>query len=160
MGKAIYFDMDDTIYGLSSVENWLDRLRANDAKVYAEGKPCHDLQELAAYLNLAQACGTRLGIISWLSMCKDVVLYRESRIEKRRFLQLQMGSVVWDELHITAYGRKKHLVAFDPHGILVDDKESIRKDWERHGGIAIDPVGITTRELIEKINTALLSLPS
>lgn len=158
---ALYFDMDDTLYGLSALDDWLPRLRANDAKVYSDGKPCHDLVKLAAFVNSLQEKGTRIGIISWLSMCKDVVLYRESRKEKKRFLQVEMGSVVWDELHITAYGRKKHLTANYPKGVLVDDKDSIREEWEQHGGVAIDPRGITTDELIEKIRSALpSSLPS
>lgn len=158
--RSVNFDLDDSLYDLSGVPNWLERLRANDAQVYAEGDPCHDLQKLALYLNQIQKEGVDCNIISWLSKCKDVVLYRESRVEKRRFLQIQMGSVVWDEIHITAYGRKKHLIVPAKGNILIDDKDFIRKDWERHGGIAIDPVGITTDELIEKIASALLSLPS
>ena len=157
MLEAVYFDMDDTIYGLSTLPDWLPRLRANDAKVYRDGAPCHDLQLLGQFVNELQAQGVKIGIISWLSMCKDIVLYRESRLEKRRFLQRHMSDVVWDEMHITAYGRKKHLVAKYPQGILVDDREPIRKEWERHGGIAIDPVGISTVELIEKIRAALNS---
>lgn len=153
--KAIYFDMDDTLYGLTDLPDWLPRLRARDAAVYTDGKPCHDLKMIAYHVNKLQKQGIRVGIISWLSMEKNLKLYTESRAAKRRWLQEHLSSVLWDEMHITAYGRKKHLVAKYPLGILVDDKDSIRIEWERHGGVAINPKGISTAELISKIIIAL-----
>lgn len=150
--KAIYFDMDDTLYGLTDLPDWLPRLRARDAAVYTDGKPCHDLKRLAYILNRLQKIeGLHIGIISWLSMEKNLKLYTESRAAKRRWLQQHMSSVLWDEMHITAYGRKKHLTAKYPLGILVDDNAAVRADWVRHGGIAINPKGINTEELIAEI---------
>ena len=154
---ALYFDMDGTIAGLYDLDDWLPRLRAKDANVYRDSKPCHDLQKLACVLNKLQKMGLHLGIDSWLSKERDIKLYRESRAAKRRWLQQHMSSVLWDEIHITAYGRAKHLTVKYPKSILIDDTDAVRADWIRHGGIAINPLNISTDELIEKILAAALS---
>ena len=151
MLQAVYFDMDDTLYGLTKVPDWLPRLRANDARVYRDGKPCHDMRKIAKMVNNLQKQGVHTGVISWLSKLYDAKLYKESRIEKRRFLQKRLPSVVWDEIHITRYGRHKSYVAKYPRGLLVDDNPDIRAHWEKCGGITIDPTLFTTDELVDRI---------
>lgn len=155
MRKALYFDMDDTLYGLTDVPDWLNRLRANDSRVYRDGKPCHNMRKLCRYLRTIQNKGVHLGVISWLSMIYNERLFRETRIEKRRFLQKHMPSIVWDEIHLTAYGRSKSSVARYPNGLLVDDNPTIRANWVAHGGIAINPKDFTTEQLIEEIDNIL-----
>ena len=51
---TIYFDMDGTIANLYSVENWLEKLRSEDATPYEEAKPLIRLATLARLLNKLQ----------------------------------------------------------------------------------------------------------
>ena len=43
MNKAIFFDMDGTIADLYGVDGWLDDLRAERVRPYAEAKPLVNL---------------------------------------------------------------------------------------------------------------------
>ena len=47
---TIYFDMDGTIADLYNVENWLPKLRAEDASPYVEAEIMVDASELQLYL--------------------------------------------------------------------------------------------------------------
>ena len=68
MAKAIYFDMDGTIAELYEVQDWLPKLRAEDASPYAEAEPKVDLRELAKTLKELKKKGYTVGVITWLSM--------------------------------------------------------------------------------------------
>ena len=48
---TIYFDMDGTIADLYGAKDWLPRLRAYDAKIYAEARPICNMNTLARKLN-------------------------------------------------------------------------------------------------------------
>ena len=61
---TIYFDMDGTIADLYSTKDWLPRLRAYDAKVYAEARPLCNMNTLARKLNRVQRKGVKIGVIS------------------------------------------------------------------------------------------------
>ena len=69
MKKMIWFDMDGTIADLYSVDNWLPKLREQDASPYAEAEVMLNMSLLARLLNKVQAIGYGIGIISWLSKC-------------------------------------------------------------------------------------------
>lgn len=44
--KTIYFDMDGTIANLYGVDNWLPRLRSEDATPYEEACPMWDTKNI------------------------------------------------------------------------------------------------------------------
>ena len=44
---TVYFDMDGTIADLYGAKDWLPRLRAYDAKIYAEARPLCNMNTLA-----------------------------------------------------------------------------------------------------------------
>ena len=48
---TIYFDMDGTIANLYAVENWLPKLRNEDASPYTDAEPLVRLATLARLLN-------------------------------------------------------------------------------------------------------------
>ena len=52
---TVYFDMDGTIANLYGVNEWLKRIRAYDAKIYAEARPLCNMSTLARRLNQLQA---------------------------------------------------------------------------------------------------------
>ena len=63
--NAIYFDMDGTIADFYSVANWLDYLKAEEVKPYAEAKPLVNMNSLAKAIHKLQAKGYTVNIISW-----------------------------------------------------------------------------------------------
>lgn len=129
MAKAIYFDMDGTLANLYGVNNWLDKLRAYDTTPYTEAEVMLNMQALAHRLNKLKSLGYTIGIISWLSKDSNPVYSAAVTMEKRAWLDKHLHSVEWDEIHIAAYGKKKHKLAQIKGGFLFDDNVTVRKEW-------------------------------
>ena len=125
--------MDGTLADLYGVENWLEKLRAEDSSPYEEAEPMCDLRQLARLLNKAQKNGNEIGIISWLSKEATAEYNEAVRISKKRWLAHHLPSVIWDEIHIIKYGTPKHFNCQDNSGILFDDNEEVRKLWDKRG---------------------------
>ena len=77
---TIYFDMDGTIANLFAVENWLPKLRNEDASPYTDATPLVRLCTLARLLNKAQRNGHKIGIVSWLA--KNSTAEYDAKVEK------------------------------------------------------------------------------
>lgn len=129
MEKAIYFDMDGTIADLYSVKDWLRQLRAEEAAPYRAAAPLLKLQPLARRLNKLQKSGYKIGIVSWTSKQATVEYMEEIDKAKREWLSIHLKSVEWDEIHIVEYGTPKETIVNYPNGILFDDEERNRKNW-------------------------------
>lgn len=129
MTKAIYLDMDGTIADLYSVENWLPKLRAEDASPYIQAKPLVRLSALARRLNTLQRTGYTIGIISWGSKHATAEYDKAVEKAKRFWLKKHLKSVEFDEIHIVPYGTPKSEVAEIKGGILFDDEYNNRKEW-------------------------------
>lgn len=144
MAKAIYFDMDGTLANLYGVENWLERLRGYDATPYAEAEVMLNMQALAHRLNALQAKGYTIGIISWLSKESTAEYDKAVTEEKKKWLKRHLGSVEFDEIHITPYGKKKHRMALVKGGYIFEDNPTIRKEWIKNNpeGWAFSPNAI------------------
>jgi FMN phosphatase YigB (HAD superfamily) len=152
MAKAIYFDMDGTLANLYGVEDWLTKLRTYDATPYAEAPVRLNMQALAHRLNKLQKKGYTIGIISWLSKESTPEYDAAVIAEKMAWLKKHLGSVEWDEIHMVAYGRRKHKCANVKNGYLFDDNESIRRSWIRSNpsGWAFDVDNIL--EILDLLN--------
>ena len=125
---TIYLDMDGTIADLYSVNNWLEDLRAEKVRPYAEAKPLVNLSRLARYIHKAQAKGYSVGIISWLSKTGSIA-YDEAVTEaKLKWLSTHLPSVKWNEIHIVKYGTPKSTCRND-EGFLLDDEEKNLTEW-------------------------------
>ena len=129
MAKAIYFDMDGTIANLYGVDGWLEKLRACDASPYKEAEVLLNMQALAHRLNHLQGLGYTIGVISWQSKSGTDEYNRMVAEAKLAWLAKHLGSVKWDEIHIVAFGKKKHLLAQEKDGYLFDDNERVRRAW-------------------------------
>ena len=138
---TIYFDMDGTIANLYGVNEWLKRIRAYDAKIYAEAKPLCNMNTLARRLNQLQAQGVKIGIISWGSKDKDTDFLAAVKTEKLRWLHKHLKSVHWDEIHIVEYGTPKSSFRSSFDDILFDDEVGNLTDWGMGG---FHPDAITT----------------
>ena len=130
---TIYFDMDGTIANLYGVENWLEKLRAEDVSPYVEAEPLVDMCELSRLLNVLQLSGVNLGIISWLSKDATKEYDKMVRRAKREWLMENLPAVEWDEIHLVKYGTPKHSCCRENFGILFDDNDAVREKWEKRG---------------------------
>lgn len=135
MAKEINFDLDGTLVRLYEVENWLDYLLNSDITPYEIAKPLIRMASLAKILNRLQKEGYSLKIISWLA--KDSTKEYNERVAetKKLWLKKHLPSVCWNEICITEYGTPKSEYG---KGILFDDEEKNREEWEEKGGIAYD----------------------
>ena len=129
MIKAIYFDMDGTIADLYSVEGWLDYLSAEKTTPYKEAKPLVDMCIFGKILNLLQAQGWKIGIISWVSKTGSNDYKREVAEAKKEWLFRHLDSVRFDEIKIADYGTPKQELANYSSGILFDDELKNRENW-------------------------------
>lgn len=142
---TIYFDMDGTLANLYSVDDWLPKLRAEDASPYVEATPLVDLKEMCELLDELQHIGYTLGIISWTSKGGTDFYNKEVRKAKLEWLTECFPEIVFDEIHIIKYGTRKDYVAKDKNGIIFDDDERVRAKWR---GEAINP---NTDDIIETL---------
>lgn len=136
--KAVYLDMDGTFVDLYADPNWLAKLRAYDASVYAKAKPKCNMSVLARTLNRLQKDGYTIGVISWLSKEPQPVFDKAVTDAKMKWLKTHLRSVQFDEIHIIAYGTPKSSVAKNQYGILIDDELRNRQEWANNGGCACD----------------------
>ena len=137
MNRAIYFDMDGTIADLYGVENWLSYVIDRNPLPYEIAKPLIRLSALARKLNKLQALGWKIGVISWLSK-EDNPDYNKVVTEaKKMWLKKHLASVHFDDVKIVSYGTPKSTVV-NEIGILFDDEERNRIEWNNAGGNAYD----------------------
>lgn len=148
MTNAIYFDMDGTIANLYGVDTWLDDILARDTRPYDNAKTMVRMSNLARLLNILQAKGTVIGVVSWLA--KDSTTDYDERVTnaKRKWLATHLPSVEWNEIHIVEYGTPKHTVVDVPTGILFDDEKPNRDSWL---GMAFDECQIM--EVLRELNS-------
>lgn len=129
MAKAIYFDMDGTIYDLYGVSGWLEMLQAEDEMAYACGKPLYDMQELNKLMMQFVALGFTIGVITWASMNGSKEFNKRTRAIKKAWIEKNLPCVT--EFHCVKYGTPKHSVGKIKDAVLVDDNEAVRASW--HG---------------------------
>ena len=79
---TIYFDMDGTIANLYGVDNWLPKLRNEDATPYTDAAPMVDTAKLQLLLAILQNRGYKIGIISWLA--KNSSKYYDKMVRKAK----------------------------------------------------------------------------
>ena len=122
----IYFDMDGTIADLYSVDNWLDDLRAENTRPYAEAKPLVNFSQLARLLNRLIAQGNTVNVISWGSRGGSSEYNKAVEAVKIEWLKKHLKSVHFESIIVLPYGTPKELYG---NGILFDDEEHNRTTW-------------------------------
>lgn len=137
MNRAIYFDMDGTIADLYGVENWLSYLIERNPLPYEIAKPLIRLSALARKLNKLQALGWKIGVVSWLSKEDNPDYNKVVTKAKKMWLKKHLASVHFDDVKIVSYGTPKSTVV-NEIGILFDDEERNRIEWNNAGGNAYD----------------------
>lgn len=152
MEKAIFFDLDGTIADLYGVSDWLTKLRAEDDSPYREANPLFPPYDIYLLLENMKSLGVRTGVISWGSKHASKEYNRSIRRAKIDWLK-EMGLLdSFDEVHVVKYGTPKHqVIKKERRGILIDDNEDIRAEWEQAGGLAIDPMNEDEMNALEEI---------
>lgn len=144
---TINFDMDGTIADLYSVENWLPMLRAYDPTPYASAKPLLPMTLLLALLLKVKEKGYEVNILSWSSKESNAAYDREVETAKRKWLADNLPQFPFDNIKVVPYGTPKSSLA---SGILFDDEEKNRTEWEAvAGNRAYEPSDIF--KILEKI---------
>lgn len=133
---TIYFDMDGTIADLYGVDDWLPKLRAEDASPYLEAEPLTNMINFQKCLLELQINGFKVGIISWTAKESSKTYNEMVREAKMLWLKRMLPLIRFDEVHIVKYGTRKDYVAKDKSGIIFDDDERVRAKWR---GEAINP---------------------
>ena len=147
MTKAIYFDMDGTIADLYGVEGWLNDLESENERPYATAKPLIRMSALARVLNRLQREGYTIGIVSWLSKGGSDDYNEKVAYAKQKWLKQHLASVNFDEINIVKYGTPKSTAVNVQGGILFDDEEKNRTEWN---GTAFDVDNII--EILKALN--------
>ena len=147
MTKAIYFDMDGTIADLYGVEGWLNDLESENERPYATAKPLIRMSALARVLNRLQKEGYTIGIVSWLSKGGSDNYNEKVAYAKQKWLKQHLASVNFDEINIVKYGTPKSTAVNIQGGILFDDEEKNRTEWN---GTAFDVDNII--EILKALN--------
>lgn len=152
MKKMIVFDMDGTIANLYGVENWLEKLRAEDVSPYVEAEPLWDMQVLGYILTLLQEKGYIIAVTSWLGMKATKEYKHQTAQAKREWLDRY--NFPYNELHFVQYGTTKanctrHKADFQ---ILIDDNDKVRAGWSL--GATINPM---TENIIDVLGALYLA---
>jgi Fe-S cluster biosynthesis and repair protein YggX len=130
MNKAIYFDMDGTIADLYGVDGWLDDIINERTRPYDEAATLVRMSSLTRILNNLQKEGYTLGIVSWLAKNGKPQYNKKTKEAKLKWLKHHMKSINWNEIHIIEYGTPKHEVVQHKGGILFDDEQQNRDNWQ------------------------------
>lgn len=131
MISAIVFDMDGTVADLYGVENWLPKLRAENASPYTDALPLVDFNVLYPILKQLKELGVRIIINTWLA--KEASYAYDDAVRVAKLEWLERYGFPYDEIHMTRYGRTKANATrkkYIGEQILVDDNEAIRKGWK------------------------------
>jgi hypothetical protein len=147
--NEICFDMDGTIANLYAVENWLPKLRAEDASPYLEAEPMWNMEELAEVLRNLQKMGVVVTVITWLSKDSSEEYKKAVRQAKREWLEAQ--NFPFDHFHGVQYGATKadSVRKFTDNAWLIDDNAKVRKGW--HLGETIDPTDCDIIEILKNL---------
>lgn len=129
MIKMLVFDMDGTIADFYGVEGWLDDLKAEKTRPYAEAKPLYDMDELVEILKTLQLMGWEIAVTTWLA--KNATKAYNQAVTKVKKEWLTKYNFPYDEIHCVKYGTTKANCTRKKGGfqIIFDDNEKIRKGW-------------------------------
>lgn len=144
----LVFDMDGTIADLYGVEDWLAKLRAEDATPYKVAEPLVNMDSLLDVLCELQQNGYKIVINTWLSKESTAEYDALVREAKLNWLMLHEFDFI-DHIHMVKYGttKAKPMAKYLKKGdtaILFDDNAKVRKGWTL--GDTVDP---TVTDIIE-----------
>lgn len=135
MNKILVFDMDGTIADLYGVNDWLPKLRSENASPYMDAKPLYDMEVLNNILDILRYMGWQIVVTSWLA--KNSTEEYKNAVRQAKIEWLNKHGFVYDHIHLVQYGTTKanctrHMGGYQ---ILIDDNPDILKGWTLGGTI-------------------------
>lgn len=125
----INFDMDGTLADFYNVPNWLEYLINSDSTPYEKATPLLRFASLAKRLNNLQKKGYKINIVSWLAKNSTPEFDQQVISAKRKWLEIHLKSVIWDNIWIIPYGVPKSNYCQTENDILFDDEIGNRNNW-------------------------------
>ena len=128
--KKIYFDMDGTVADLYGREGWHMALRTEQAGLFKNLEPLHDMDELKVICEELITNGWEIGIITWLPIGATKEYQEICTAEKIEWANRYMPYVT--EIFAQVYGTPKHTAPERKAKIqvLVDDNDEVREIWK------------------------------
>lgn len=141
--NRLIFDMDGTIAALYNVENWLPKLRAEDASPYAEAAPMWDMEMLR--LVLENLSCWEVVVVSWGS--KNATPHFDEEVKKVKIDWLNQYNfpVARRNIHVVPYGtpKQRYKARKSSRSILIDDNQEIRDKFSSYENCAaVDPTQV------------------
>lgn len=150
--RAIYFDLDGTLNRFYEVDNWLEKLHAEDVSPYVEALPIVDFVELREVLNDFIAAGITIGVISWGAKNGSREYCKRTRKAKKEWCEKYFPNV-FSEFHVVKYDTPKHHVRKVKDSILVDDNKEVRDAWRGETIDATKDIILALKELLERLES-------
>lgn len=153
-GKVtVYFDMDGTLFNLYGVDNWLEKLQAEDNSPYLEAEPLIDFIKFGKLIGEMQEKGIEVGIISWLA--KNSTREYKAKVRKAKRKSLEKIPVKFDVVHLVQYGTEKQRVAKNQnYRIIFDDDDTVLRNWEKGKSQKIG-IDVKKKNIIEELQKIL-----
>lgn len=148
---SIVFDMDGTIADLYGVDDWLRKLRNEDATPYLECEPLVSMEVLTSIVQGFKDKNIRVKVVSWSSKGGSPEYNREVKKAKREWLQ-QYCPILLEDFHVVKYGTPKSNFAKNERSVLVDDNAKVLSDWD-NADLTID--ASETAHLLSSLLTLL-----
>lgn len=150
--RMICFDMDGTIADLYAVENWLVKLREENASPYVEATPMWDMAELRKILLVLMNKGIEIRIVTWLSMNSSKE-YKQA-VRQAKLEWLEKNNFPFNKFHGVQYGTTKancvrNSLGQNEEAILIDDNMKVRNGW--HLGATIDPAAENIIKVLDQL---------
>ncbi len=138
MTKALWFDMDGTIYNLYKIPAWLDALRNHEMDIFsADDMGRKSLPRIREAVRALIAEGWQVGVITWAPKGVDFhsIEFSECEMEKMSWLERNFPEIDLNNVVVAEYGMDKAELVEDPTAlnILVDDNKLVREVWRGHG---------------------------
>lgn len=128
---TIYFDLDGTLFDLYGQEDWLKRLRAEDATVF-EGNflPTINRNDLFTVIYKLRLKGVKFGVITWLPMQATPEFEEEAAEVKKKWVYENLPFI--QDVVCISYGIPKQnaIVKKSKNMFLIDDNKEVCEIWD------------------------------
>lgn len=133
---VLYLDMDGTIADLYSQENWLDKLKNEDKEIYYKAEVIISEQDLLKIYPLEDY---DIRILTMLAGYSTKEYQKNVINQKQKWLEKYYPKIAKNiNNQFVEYGNCKAKYA-EKYSIILDDNETIRKNWQKKIGLAPIP---------------------
>lgn len=126
---AIVLDMDGTIADLYHVPNWLAMLESENAAPYTIAKPIGSAKRINAMLEVLQAEGVGVQVVSWGAKGASKAYAKQVRRAKRAWVRHHLPAI--KSVRVIPYGSNKWRASAYKSAVLLDDSPEVCARWNK-----------------------------